>query len=180
MKLAVYCASADGSSAPCRDAAERLGTWIGQNGHTLVYGGAREGLMGIVADAALAAGGEVTGVLPDVEEILARSHRGLTRVLYTKDMAERKNTMIALSDACVALPGGPGTLDEISDILSLMRLGLYDKPCALYSVNGYWAPLADLLQRMEQTGFLQSGALPGLLISDRLEEITAHVTGTGG
>lgn len=175
MKIAVYCASTDGLFPEYRESARALGQWIGENGHTLVYGAGSKGLMGIVADAALAAGGKVIGVLPDVAEIISRKHPGLTQTIETKDMAERKNVMIGLSDACVALPGGPGTLDEISDILCLIRLKLYNKPCVLYSVNGYWDSLSMLLTQMTSSGFLKEDELPGVLISDDLAKITEHL-----
>ena len=129
MNIAVYCGSASGNRPSFTEGAKALGSWIAQNGHTLVYGGSRTGLMGATADAVLAGGGKVIGVIPDVKLIQERRHPGLTECIETKDMAERKQKMIELADAYVALPGGPGTLDEISEVICLARLGIENKAC---------------------------------------------------
>ena len=105
MNIAVYCGSASGNRPSFTEGAKALGSWIAQNGHTLVYGGSRTGLMGATADAVLAGGGKVIGVIPDVKLIQERRHPGLTECIETKDMAERKQKMIELADAYVALPG---------------------------------------------------------------------------
>jgi len=176
MKIAVYCGSGTGSK-PCYAAAARaLGQWIGENGHTLVYGGSSGGLMGVVADTVLACGGKVIGVVPEVELILNRVHPGITELIRTVTMAERKSVMIDLADGYVALPGGPGTLDEVSDILSLQRLGL-TKPCVLVDTEGYWAPLRAMLERMVAEEFVSAGELDAALFSDNMDRIGAFLEG---
>ena len=119
MKIAVYLGSRNGARPEYVQAARSLGAWIGDKGHTLVYGGSRGGLMGELASAVLNHGGKVTGVLPDVDEIMNLKQKGLTEYIYTKDVAERRSKMIELADAFAVLPGGLGTLDEITEVLSL-------------------------------------------------------------
>ena len=161
MNIAVYCGSVSGNKEQFEKGARALGTWIGEHGHTLVYGGAQGGLMGIVADAVLEHGGTVTGVLPAVESIQKRRHPGLTAYIETKDMAERKAKMIELSDAYVALPGGPGTLDEITDVISLARLG----------IDGFYQPLKTVFDQMLEVGFAEKGDFRKVLISEDLGKI---------
>ena len=171
MNIAVYCGSVSGNKEQFEKGARALGTWIGEHGHTLVYGGAQGGLMGIVADAVLEHGGTVTGVLPAVESIQKRHHPGLTAYIETKDMAERKAKMIELSDAYVALPGGPGTLDEITDVISLARLGIEDKPCVLFDIDGFYQPLKTVFDQMLEVGFAEKGDFRKVLISEDLGKI---------
>ena len=146
MNIAVYCGSASGNRPSFTEGAKALGSWIAQNGHTLVYGGSRTGLMGATADAVLAGGGKVIGVIPDVKLIQERRHPGLTECIETKDMAERKQKMIELADAYVALPGGPGTLDEISEVICLARLGIENKACVLFDTDGYYKDLKKIFE----------------------------------
>ena len=171
MNIAVYCGSVSGNKEQFEKGARALGTWIGEHGHTLVYGGAQGGLMGIVADAVLEHGGTVTGVLPAVESIQKRRYPGLTAYIETKDMAERKAKMIELSDAYVALPGGPGTLDEITDVISLARLGIEDKPCVLLDIDGFYQPLKTVFDQMLEVGFAEKGDFRKVLISEDLGKI---------
>ena len=147
MNIAVYCGSVSGNKEQFEKGARALGTWIGEHGHTLVYGGAQGGLMGIVADP------------------------GLTAYIETKDMAERKAKMIELSDAYVALPGGPGTLDEITDVISLARLGIEDKPCVLLDIDGFYQPLKTVFDQMLEVGFAEKGDFRKVLISEDLGKI---------
>lgn len=175
MNIAVYCGSVSGNKEQFEKGARALGTWIGEHGHTLVYGGAQGGLMGIVADAVLEHGGTVTGVLPAVESIQKRRHAGLTAYIETKDMAERKAKMIELSDAYVALPGGPGTLDEITDVISLARLGIEDKPCVLFDIDGFYQPLKTVFDQMLEVGFAEKGDFRKVLISEDLGKISVFL-----
>ena len=171
MNIAVYCGSASGNRPSFTEGAKELGSWIAQNGHTLVYGGSRTGLMGVTADAVLAGGGKVIGVIPDVKLIQERRHPGLTECIETKDMAERKQKMIELADAYVALPGGPGTLDEITDVISLARLGIEDKPCVLLDIDGFYQPLKTVFDQMLEVGFAEKGDFRKVLISEDLGKI---------
>ena len=177
MNIAVYCGSVSGNKEQFREGARALGIWIGEHGHTLVYGGAKGGLMGTIADAVLEHGGTVTGVLPAVESIQKRCHPGLTAYIETKDMAERKAKMIELSDAYVALPGGPGTLDEITDVISLARLGIEDKPCVLFDIDGFYQPLKTVFDQMLEVGFAEKGDFRKVLISEDMEKIGVFLEG---
>jgi hypothetical protein len=132
-----------------------MGEAIARRGMGLVYGGGSVGLMGIAADAALAAGGEVDGVIPDVLVRREVGHRGLTRQHVVGSMHERKAKMADLADAFVALPGGMGTLEELAEILTWGQLGLHAKPCGLLDVNGYYAPLIAFFDRAVADGFLR-------------------------
>ena len=138
------------------NARPRSGTRLAQEGLALVYGGGNVGLMGIVADAALAAGGEVIGVIPEQLVGWEVAHRGLTRLEVVANMHERKARMFDLSDAFVALPGGFGTLDEMFEMLTWRQLGLGDKPCAFLDVDGFYAPLIAMMDRMVEERFLHA------------------------
>lgn len=154
-RVCVFCGSATGARPAYRRAAARLGVELARRGLGLVYGGGSVGLMGVVADAALAAGGEVTGVIP---RRLARkeiAHAGLTRLRVVPSMHARKAAMADLADAFVAMPGGLGTLEELSEMLTWAQLGLHAKPCALLDVAGYWRPLVRLLDHAVEERFVR-------------------------
>ena len=153
--VCVYCGSSIGARPVYAQRAAALGTRLADEGLALVYGGGNVGLMGVVADAALAAGGEVIGVIPEQLVGWEVAHEGLTRLEIVATMHERKARMFDLSDAFVALPGGFGTLDEMFEMLTWRQLGLGDKPCAFLDVDGYFAPLMAMLDRMLQEGFLR-------------------------
>jgi uncharacterized protein (TIGR00730 family) len=153
-RLCVYCGAAAGVRPAYRAAGEELGRALGRRGLGLVYGGASRGLMGVVADAALAAGAEVIGVLPQGLDQREIAHRGITELRVVPTLHERKAQMAALADAFVALPGGIGTLDELFETATWNYLGLHDKPYAVLDVEGYWQPLLAALDRMVDEGFL--------------------------
>jgi uncharacterized protein (TIGR00730 family) len=138
-RVCVFCGSSPGARPGYRAAAQALGAAIAKRGLGLVYGGAHVGLMGVVADAALAEGGEVIGVLPRALETKELAHRNLSALYVVESMHERKALMAELSDAFVALPGGIGTLEEIFEAWTWTQLGLHEKPCALLDVEGYYA-----------------------------------------
>lgn len=144
-RLCVFCGSNPGDGAHFGVAAERLGRHLAAAGIGLVYGGASVGLMGRLADAALAAGGEVIGVIPRAMVDLEVAHRGLADLRVVGSMHERKALMADLADGFVALPGGLGTLDELFEILTWAQLGLHHKPIGLLDVGGYFAPLLAFL-----------------------------------
>ena len=154
MNVTVYCGSACGDDPAFESAARELGSWIAQNGHTLVYGGAQAGLMGVIADAVLQGGGEVIGILPEVLVEREPPHEGLTEFILVKSMAERKTKMIELGNIFVALPGGPGTLEEVSEILSMGKMGMLPGPCYLLNVHGYFDALVEVYDRMLAHGFM--------------------------
>jgi uncharacterized protein (TIGR00730 family) len=154
-RIAVYCGSADGNHPAYRAEAVALGTAIAVAGLGLVYGGANVGLMGAVADAALAAGGEVIGVLPEVLAGREIAHQGLTRLEAVETMHQRKARMVHLADAFLILPGGYGTLDEALEIITWSQLRLHAKPCILINTLGYWNGLLGFLDSTVAAGFLK-------------------------
>jgi hypothetical protein len=155
-RVAVYCGSADGALAEYRAEAVALGQAIAASGLGLVYGGANIGLMGALADSALAAGAEVIGVLPDFLAGREITHRGLTRLETVATMHQRKARMVALADAFLILPGGYGTLDEMFEILTWSQLRMHAKPCVLINTAGYWDKLLAFLDSSVAAGFLPS------------------------
>lgn len=154
MNITVYLGSASGFDPKYDNAASELGRWIAENGHTLVYGGAKRGMMGALSSAALACGGKVIGVIPAVASIRERVKSDCTELIETESMAERRNRMISLGDAFIAMPGGPGTLEEITEVISSIRLGLVDAPCILYNLDGYYDDLKAYFEKMKTEGFL--------------------------
>ena len=174
-RIAVYCGSRRGDSSLFTSAAIALGSLLASQGMALVYGGARIGLMGAVADAALASGGEVIGVIPEAltqDEVV---HTGLTHLEVVGSMHERKARMIDLADAAVALPGGLGTLDELFEALTWAQLRFHAKPIGMLNLDGYFDALLGFLDHSVATGFLSErnrellldASTPELLI-DRL------------
>ncbi len=155
-RIAVYCGSAFGNNPAYRAEAVALGTAIAKAGLGLVYGGACRGLMGALADAALAAGGEVIGVLPDVLKDREIGHKGLTSLELVATMHERKARIHELSDAIIALPGGYGTLDELLEAVTWAQIGLHAKPCILVNTANYWDGLLAFLDTAAAEGFIEA------------------------
>ncbi len=154
--ICVYCGSNAGARPVYAERAATLGTRLAQDRIRLIYGGGNVGLMGILADAALAAGGEVVGVIPHQLVGWEVAHRGLTELQVVGSMHERKARMFDLGDGFVALPGGFGTLDEMLEMLTWRQLGLGDKPCAFLDVDGFFAPLLTMFDRMVAERFLHA------------------------
>ena len=173
--VCVYCGSNAGARPIYAERAAQLGTRIAQEGLALVYGGGNVGLMGIAADAALAAGGEVIGVIPEQLVGWEVAHRGLTRLEVVANMHERKARMFDLSDAFVALPGGFGTLDEMFEMLTWRQLGLGDKPCAFLDVDGFFAPLVAMMDRMVDERFLHADQRRDLWHGEELDALLAWI-----
>jgi uncharacterized protein (TIGR00730 family) len=165
-RIAVFCGATLGADPAHADAARHLGRAIAARGLGLVTGGGHVGLMGVVADAALAAGGEVAGVIPRrlVERELA--HTGLTELVVVESMAERKAAMVDLSSGFVALPGGLGTLDELAEVLTWAQLGLHAKPTGMLDVGGYWQPLLAWLDRSVREGYVTPAHRDAIVVSD--------------
>jgi len=171
--VCVYCGSNAGARPAYAEKAAQLGERLAREGLALVYGGGNVGLMGVVADAALAAGGEVIGVIPEQLVGWEVAHRGLTRLDVVSNMHERKARMFDLSDAFVALPGGFGTLDEMFEMLTWRQLGLGDKPCAFLDVDGFYAPLIAMMDRMVEERFLHADQRNDLWHGDDLDKLLA-------
>lgn len=156
MRLCLYCGSNAGTRPEFVQAARQFGTAIGTRGLGMVFGGGSVGLMGIAADAALAAGGEVIGVITQQLVDAEVAHRGLTRIEVVPSMHERKARLCELADGFVVLPGGFGTVDEFAEMLTWNQLGIVAKPVVLLDVAGYWAPLLEWMDRAVDAGFVRA------------------------
>jgi uncharacterized protein (TIGR00730 family) len=151
--LCVLCGSREGTDPAYRRSAIRLGQLMAERGVRLVYGGGSIGLMGVIADAVIEAGGEVVGVIPDFLIRYEVGHRSLTDLVVTESMHDRKRRMFEMADAFVVLPGGLGTLDETFEIVTWKQLRLHDSPIIVLDVNGYWSPLVALVHAAIRGGF---------------------------
>ena len=171
MNITVYLGANEGNDPALKQAVQELGRWIGESGNALVYGGSRCGLMGEIAESTLNAGGEVTGVEPEFFVQGELQHEGLTELIVTKDMTERKTKMIELGDAFIAFPGGTGTLEEISEVMSKVSLKQLAAPCILYNLNGYYDHLKALLAHMIDMGLSTPERQEGIYFADNLDEI---------
>lgn len=169
--VAVYCGSASGTNPAYQRAAAELGKQLALAGCTVVYGGSNAGLMGTVADAALAAGGQVVGVIPDGLFEHEVAHLGLTELHLVRSMHERKSLMNDLVEGCVALPGGIGTLDELVEMYTWNQLGIHHKPCALLNIEGYYDSLLAFLRHAADQGLLQRRQLERLLVASTVAEL---------
>ncbi len=175
-QVCVFAGSKSGALPAYAEGARLLGTELGRRGLGLVYGGGQIGLMGAVADAAMAAGSEVIGVIPRALDRREVAHRGISQLRVVESMHERKAAMAAEADAFIALPGGLGTLEELFEVLTWAQLGIHRKPCGLLDVSGYYGPLLGFLDGQVGAGFvlpvhrelLQVAAEPGVLL-DRLQ-----------
>lgn len=171
MNITVYLGSNEGKKPGLKYAVRELGTWIGSSGHILVYGGSKRGLMGELAESVLLAGGEVIGVEPQFFLDMGFDYPEITKLIATKDMSERKAKMIELGDAFIAFPGGTGTLEEISEIMSKVVLGHLNTPCIVYNLNGYYDNLRALLDRMVEEELSSTEKLKGISFVKDLDEI---------
>ena len=153
--VAVYCASRRGNDPRHLDTAAELGRALAHHGIELVYGGGHVGLMGVVADAALSAGGNVTGVITESLVYAEVGHAGLSELITVATMHERKAIMNERADAFVMLPGGYGTLDEFFEAVTWSQLGIHDKPCAILDTTGFFAPLLAFLDNAVATDFIK-------------------------
>ena len=152
-RICVYCGASGNVDESYRAAAIRMGSVLAENGIGLVYGGGRVGLMGLMADAALAYGGEVVGIIPGHLHEREIGHTGLTQLLVVGNMHERKQTMFEMADAFAILPGGFGTLEEALECITWRQLGLHDKPIFLIDIQEYWMPLLRLFEHVIDSGF---------------------------
>lgn len=165
ISLCVFCGSSFGASPAYQQAAAGLGKEIAHRRIRLVYGGGRVGLMGVVADAALSAGGEVLGIIPRALQDQEIGHHGLTELLVTESMHERKATMEEASDGFIALPGGFGTFDELCEIVTWSQLGIHRKPIGLLDVNGFFTQLSTFFDFVMAEGFIR-GEHRSLILED--------------
>jgi uncharacterized protein (TIGR00730 family) len=154
-RICVYCASNDGARPEYLESARTMGRMLAERGIAVVYGGGRTGLMGALADSALAAGGEVVGVMPHALVEREVAHHGLTSLQVVDSMHERKSLLASMADAFIALPGGLGTLEELFETWTWAQLGVHRKPVALLDVASYWKPLVQFMAHVEAEGFLR-------------------------
>lgn len=166
MKIAVFCGSSTGSQLSYVTEAKKLGSFFGNHGIDLVYGGGKVGLMGAIADAVLENGGKVIGVIPEYLKEKEIAHEGLTELIIVKDMHERKARMASMADAFVALPGGAGTLEEIFEAWTWAQLGHHVKHGAFYNTNGFYKDLLSMINNMVTSGFLNAEYSDMLILAD--------------
>jgi uncharacterized protein (TIGR00730 family) len=165
-RICVFCGSSSGKGDVYIQAATDLGKELASQGIELVYGGASVGTMGAVADAVLANGGKVIGVIPQGIADLEVAHTGLTKLEVVADMHERKARMMTLSDAFIALPGGLGTLEELFEVLTWLQLRFHNKPCGVLNVASYYDHLINFLSHASEQGFAKQAHIDSLLVSD--------------
>lgn len=171
MNITVYLGANEGTDPALKRAVRELGTWIGESGNALIYGGSKNGLMGELAESALDAGGAVTGVEPQFFIDAGYKYDRLTKLIVTDDMAERKAKMIELGNAFIAFPGGTGTLEEITEVMSKVSLKHLNAPCILYNLNGYYDQLKALLHHMIKKGLSSKERQEGIYFAGNLDEI---------
>ncbi len=173
MNITVYLGANQGNDPALKQAVVELAEWVAKSGNTLVYGGSKTGLMGVLGISALEAGGTVVGVEPEFFMERDQQLDTLTQLIVTETIAERKTKMIELGDAFIALPGGTGTLEEIAEVMSKVSLKQIDAPCILYNLNGYYDHLKALLEHMKEEGLSPDERQQGIFFADNLQQIEA-------
>jgi hypothetical protein len=174
-RICVYCGSSFGNQPIYAETAKAMGAAIAQRGLELVYGGGKVGLMGTVADAALAAGGSVIGIMPKFLVDKEIAHRGLTELRVVDTMHARKEMLMRLSDAMITLPGGWGTYDELAEAITWAQLGLHSKPIGLLNVAGFYDPLIAVMDNAIDTGFVRPVHRDLLIVEDDVERMLDRV-----
>ncbi|MBM7542789.1 TIGR00730 family Rossman fold protein [Amphibacillus cookii] len=170
-RIAVFCGSSNGASNVYIDGAKKLGKALAKHNIALVYGGASVGMMGAVADAVLDEGGQVIGVMPRFLEQREIAHKRLSELIVANSMHERKAKMAELADGFIALPGGPGTLEEFFEIFTWAQLGLHQKPCGLLNINDYFNPLIELFKHMTKEQFLDEKYRSMAIVDDEPSQL---------
>jgi uncharacterized protein (TIGR00730 family) len=178
--VCVYCGSRNGARPAYRALALALGTAIGRRGWQLVYGGGRAGLMGAVADATLAAGGAVVGVIPESLMNLEVGHAGLSELHVVQTMHQRKQLMAERSQAFIAMPGGIGTFEELFEVWTWRHLAYHDRPIGLLDAAGYWAPMLQFLRHAVAEGFMGDDQMAMLHTDDDVERLLDTLLATAG
>ena len=175
MKITVFCGANNGRNEAYKENAIELGKWIAANKHTLVYGGGKVGLMGVIADTVLENNSEVIGIMPQFLVDREISHNDINELIVVDDMSVRKTKLVDLGDVFIALPGGPGTLEEISQVISLVRVGKKDAPCILMNVDGYYDFLEQYFDKMVEEGFLTKEDRQRTLFTDSVAEMNEFI-----
>ena len=177
MNITVYLGAKEGNDPALKRAVQELGRWIGQSGNALVYGGSKTGLMGEIAKSVLDAGGTVTGVETTLFMQDDLQYDGLTELIVTETITERKTEMIRRGDVFIAFPGGTGTLEEIAEVMSAVSLGHLNAPCILYNLDGYYNDLKALLGHMSEKGLSNPRRQQGIYFADDLQKIASIIDG---
>ena len=178
--ICVYCGSRSGNDPKFSALAQQVGAWIGAHGGQLVYGGGRNGLMGIVADATLRAGGRVIGVIPKALVEKEWAHTECTELHIVETMHDRKRIMAELADAFLAMPGGIGTLEEFFEVWTWRQLGYHHKPIGLLNIDGYYASLLEFLNSAVKTGFMHEGLMDLISVGYEAEALLIDLVQTAG
>jgi uncharacterized protein (TIGR00730 family) len=178
VRVCVYCASSEHCARIYHDAAAELGRTLAQASCTIVYGGGAAGLMGALANGALAAGGDVVGIIPRFMTEVEWQHPGLANLEIVEDMRERKHRLLTGSDAVVALPGGSGTLEELFEAITLKRLGLYLNPIVLLNTNNFYAPLQGFMEQIVEQRFMNPAHLEMWSSVDRVDQVLPAIRNT--
>ena len=171
MNITVYLGANEGNDLTLTEAVRELGTWIGESGNRLVYGGSKSGLMGVLAKSVVSSGGEAIGVEPVFFVERDLQYEKLTQLVVTQDMSERKTKMAELGDAFIALPGGTGTLEEISEIMSKVSLDHLNAPCIIFNHKGYYDGLKQLLDKMIEQGLSTKERQSKILFAESVDDI---------
>lgn len=174
--ICVYCGSSGSVDGKLKQLAVDFGTELGKTGRTLVYGGGKVGLMGLCADAVLANGGKVIGIIPSHISEREVQHLGLTELHVVPSMHVRKQMMVDRADAFVVLPGGIGTLDELCEVLTWRQLGVHDKPIVIVNTHGYWSPFIDMIDHIIDQGFMRPSDRKTFMVVDRVEDVLPFLT----
>jgi len=169
--IAVYCGSSSGINGIYKEQTQRLGRMLAANKIHVIYGGGKVGLMGVLADAVLDEGGQITGVIPDFLKTKEVAHAQLSELICVESMHERKALINEMSDGAIALPGGLGTLDELFEILTWGQLGLHSKPIGILNTNGYFSHILTAIDRMIHEGFLKERNREMILVSEEMEDL---------
>ena len=175
MNLTVYLGARDPDNPALTYAARELGTWIGANNHQLIYGGSHCGLMGELAESTLLAGGRVTGVEPQFFIDAGFEYDEITELIVVPDIPSRRKVMLEMGDVYIAFPGGAGTLEEISEAISHVKMGLQSGVCILYNLEGFYDPLKSQFSRMVEEGFIDREAMKSIYFTENLQEITSII-----
>ncbi|MGI1670526.1 MAG: TIGR00730 family Rossman fold protein [Neptuniibacter sp.] len=175
-KVTVFCGSKMGAEPEYSVATEYFGSVLASQGYDLVYGGAKSGLMGVLADSVLKNGGKVTGVMPTSLQNKEQIHPNLSETIQVSDMSERKAAMLALADAFIALPGGTGTLDELFEVFTLSQIGEHHKPCGILNLQGYYDDLLGFLKQSRDKGFLHPDYFDMLIVDEDPESLLTKLS----
>lgn len=169
--ICVFCGASEGNSIEYRNKAEQLGKTLAEQNRRLIYGGGNKGLMGVIANATLAYGGEVIGVIPERLVQAETAHHGITRLEVVDTMHQRKARLCELADGFIAMPGGTGTLEEIFEVWTGMQIGYHEKPVALFNIAQFWQPMLTFLQHSVEQGFIRESFYKTLIVADNPELI---------